>query len=65
MKKFVLAGGVVLMTACFYVWGSKPAGHLAMTGQNLLKVSVTDTVPRKRDTLSRRDTTGRKDSLQQ
>lgn len=51
MKQFVLASGIVLLTAGVYVWGSKPAGHLAMSGQNLYKASVSDTVPKKNVTL--------------
>jgi len=62
MKKIVLASSVALFTACFYVWGSKPAGHIGTAGQNLCKTSVSDTVPRKRDTMTRRDTMVRRDS---
>lgn len=64
MKKFILASGLALFVACFYVWGSKPTVHQSATAQNLYKTSVSDTVPRKRDTLNRKDTMRRKDSLQ-
>jgi hypothetical protein len=64
MKKFMLASSVAIFVTCFYVWGSRPTGHQLGTGQSLYKTIVNDTVPRKRDTLSRKDTMRRKDSLQ-
>jgi len=65
MKKIVLVCGAALLTAGFYVWGSKPVVHVQQTSQpNVYSKYVGDTLPKKRDTLPHRDTTRRKDSLQ-
>lgn len=65
MKKFVLAYGVALLMAGFYVWGSKPLVHFPVTSQqNISNKYMVDTLPKKRDTLPHRDTSKRKDSLQ-
>jgi hypothetical protein len=65
MKKFVLAGCLAGLAGGLYVWGSKPARYVPKGNhQYVSSLSVTDTVPKRRDTLPHRDTLPRRDSLQ-
>jgi len=58
MKKFVLACGAALLMTGLYVWGSYPSGHFSSANHQYgYSKYVTDTIPKK-------DTTKRKDSLQ-
>jgi len=64
MKKIMLACGVAFLMAGFYVWGSKPVVHFQPTSGQNINAYVGDTLPKKKDTLPHKDTTKRKDSLQ-
>jgi hypothetical protein len=59
MKKLVLVSGAALLLSGIYVWGSKPATHITPMSslQNSHKTYANDTIPKK-------DTTKRKDSIQ-
>lgn len=66
MKNFAMLGVVALLTGGFYALGSSPH-HSAKTSElKICNVAVNDTVPRKNDTLNKRmptDTMSRKDTL--
>jgi hypothetical protein len=68
MKDFALASIAALMMAGFYALGSVSAHHSPKIDQaSIFTTAVTDTVPKKNDTLNRKmpgDTIGRKDTLQ-
>jgi hypothetical protein len=64
MKNFAMLG-IVALVAGFYALGSTNVNHSVKTDQlEICNANVLDTVPKKKDTLNKRDTTGRKDSLQ-
>ena len=65
MKKFVLASCFAGLVGGLYVWGSKPAQYVRKDNQqSVSRLTVTDTVPKRRDTMPHRDTLPRRDSLQ-
>ena len=68
MKDFATAGIAALMMAGFYALGSATAHHTPKIEQSrIYTTGVTDTVPKKNDTLNKRmprDTTTRKDTMQ-
>ena len=65
MKRIVLASCLAGLVGGLYVWGSKPARYVPKDNhQYVSRLSVTDTVPKRRDTLPHRDTLPRRDSLQ-
>jgi len=68
MKNFAMIGVAALLTCGFYALGSTSSHYYTKTNQlKVCSVSVTDTVPKKDTTNKRmpRDTTSRKDSLNQ
>jgi len=68
MKHFAMIGAAALLIGGFYAFGSTSSHRSAKTDHTrICSVAVTDTVPKKNDTLNNkmpRDTMNRKDSLQ-
>jgi hypothetical protein len=66
MKDFAIASIAALLMAGFYALGSASNHHSPRIESRIYPTSITDTVPRKSDTLNKRmptDTTQRKDTL--
>jgi len=67
MKHFAMIGVAALLVGGFYAFGSTSSHGSAKNSQmKISTMAVTDTVPRKNDTLNKRmpqDTTTRRDTL--